>query len=630
MGGIYDSMWADDGAEEGASGSHEAYAVTKELLVVLIDCRPNMLQPRKDSNRLSFYQSSLEALAKYARRQIIASSSNEMAVVMYGTVHQNSELMKTETLTEFENIYVQHNLGHLTAQRIKDLERLADQNESQFNASIGTWEGSSEASVLAHGLWTASQMFSKSTATKSVKRVWIFTDNDFQFNADQASRATLMNRAKALTESKVELVLHPLSPDGTFQMDPMWKAVLGLSEEEAQEVADTATARLERLFDSVYRKSTAKRTLARLKWTLMDGVTIAVYVYSLVGRNTKSATVPLLAQTNKPLHRETANVCADAGAYIHDVSRRFTSVRGEKVVLPSSLMERWRERFPAGIALLGFKSMDSLKDYHQIKSPQFLYPDDETIKGSTSTFIALHAKMESMKVMAIVRIMRPIYSMPRLAALVPQQEMREALDGGRSRQIVPPGMHVIFLPFADDVRKPEAQSQAVCLTDDKAVDAAAALISSFSLAAEEVELPDTISTTTPNPALQQHYSVLHALALGEPAEPSRLGLEDCTDFKLWEREEAAATCKEAAQRFQDHVYGPEGLPAAKAKTPAKRKAGDGGAEEAPADVAALAAAGRLNTLTVDKLRAFLEQNGLRKTGKKAELMDRVAGHVLSR
>ncbi len=42
---------------------------------------------------------------------------------------------------------------------------------------------------------------------------------------------------------------------------------------------------------------------------------------------------------------------------------------------------------------------------------------------------------------------------------------------------------------------------------------------------------------------------------------------------------------------------------------------------------ALAAANTLGTLTVDKLKLYLEANSLKKTGKKAELVERIQAHL---
>jgi Ku70/Ku80 beta-barrel domain len=47
----------------------------------------------------------------------------------------------------------------------------------------------------------------------------------------------------------------------------------------------------------------------------------------------------------------------------------------------------------AGVHVLGFKPLASLSDYHQIREPTFIYPDEKRMPGSTSAFIALHGQV---------------------------------------------------------------------------------------------------------------------------------------------------------------------------------------------------------------------------------------------
>lgn len=67
-----------------------------------------------------------------------------------------------------------------------------------------------------------------------------------------------------------------------------------------------------------------------------------------------------------------------------------------------------------------------------------------------------------------------------------------------------------------------------CPASQECIDKAEAMIKDLSLG------DSFTSTQLPNPALQQHYAVLHALALGEQAEPSQLGLRDDTDAAKWD------------------------------------------------------------------------------------------------
>lgn len=58
--------------------------------------------------------------------------------------------------------------------------------------------------------------------------------------------------------------------------------------------------------------------------------------------------------------------------------------------------------------------------------------------------------------MAICRYQRH-GSEPRLVALLPQQEVSD--DYGD--QVAAPGMHMVFLPFSDDIREPETNKKII-------------------------------------------------------------------------------------------------------------------------------------------------------------------------
>ncbi len=47
----------------------------------------------------------------------------------------------------------------------------------------------------------------------------------------------------------------------------------------------------------------------------------------------------------------------------------------------------------AGIHILGFKPVNQLKPYHNLREPTFIYPTDRSLQGSTTAFIALHDAM---------------------------------------------------------------------------------------------------------------------------------------------------------------------------------------------------------------------------------------------
>lgn len=70
------------------------------------------------------------------------------------------------------------------------------------------------------------------------------------------------------------------------------------------------------------------------------------------------------------------------------------------------------------------------------------------IEGSTTLFRALLEKCLEKEKFILCEIICRVNTPPKLVALYPQQEQIED-----KIQIIPPGFHVLYLPFADDLRQ---------------------------------------------------------------------------------------------------------------------------------------------------------------------------------
>ncbi|THU73084.1 hypothetical protein C4D60_Mb04t19080 [Musa balbisiana] len=164
------------------------------------------------------------------------------------------------------------------------------------------------------------------------------------------------------------------------------------------------------------------------------------------------------------------------------------------------------------LRLLGFKPLDCLKDYHNLRPSTFIFPTDEEVIGSTRIFIALYQSMLRLKRFAFAFYGKS--SNPRLVALVAQDEIISS-----SGQVEPPGMHMIYLPYSDDIRHVEEACR-LHRTDD-AIEPRATddQIKKASALMRRIDLKDFSVCQFANPALQRHYGILQALALDEDEMP---------------------------------------------------------------------------------------------------------------
>ena len=121
---------------------------------------------------------------------------------------------------------------------------------------------------------------------------------------------------------------------------------------------------------------------------------------------------------------------------------------------------------------------------------------------------------------AVCRLIAKKGSLMRFVALLPQSEKAD-LDG---RLVVAGGMHMVFLPYADDLRDvrlprtedPDAEGEEGARElADQLKDKAKVVIAKMSM--REFD-PSLIF----NPALQRHYAGVQAMALQEPLDESEL------------------------------------------------------------------------------------------------------------
>jgi ATP-dependent DNA helicase 2 subunit 1 len=270
-----------------------------------------------------------------------------------------------------------------------------------------------------------------------------------------------------------------------------------------------------------------------------------------------------------------------------------------------------------GLHLLGFRSRGSLRWEDNLRAPYFVYPDEQALRGSTLTFTAFWERMLEQDRVAVCAMRQRTNVAPRLVALVPARERRD----GAGRVVSPSGMHVVSLPFSDDVRTIPPHPTAGDVPE-AAVVAAEEIIKRF-------QLCDCRGFE--NPQLYRHFKHLEAISLEERVDEADLReveesiMPDPEEFDGDEVRALFRGFKDAIDPDYDakaQLGGGGGGAGAKRKREPKPDAG-------PADpgLPALVAGGGLEKLTVDRLKEHCRTLGLPVSGKKADLVQRIADKV---
>ena len=102
-----------------------------------------------------------------------------------------------------------------------------------------------------------------------------------------------------------------------------------------------------------------------------------------------------------------------------------------------------------GIRIIGFKRMSMLPIWANLRPSTFIYPSEDDYVGSTRVFAALHKKLLQDEKIGIAWYVARRNATPQIAAIVPGAEKLDDIGA----QIIPPGLWIIPLPFADDIRQ---------------------------------------------------------------------------------------------------------------------------------------------------------------------------------
>ncbi|KAF5830755.1 SPOC like C-terminal domain-containing protein [Dunaliella salina] len=191
-------------------------------------------------------------------------------------------------------------------------------------------------------------------------------------------------------------------------------------------------------------------------------------------------------------------------------------------------------------------------------------------------------------------------------------------------QVSPEGMHIIPLPYADDIRMPEKQAPIVEPSADH-IQYASALID---------RLPyEFVLGMVPDPSLHHHFNVLEAMALNR--EPPTLEDSRKEDQTIVPNEDIDEQAGQELEEFKANVLGPNYVPyqgkTAAGKGTKRPRADDAGLATTYANLpwADMIRAGEaaLMKRTADDLKVYLAFHRLPVSGVKKDLAARILKHA---
>lgn len=393
---------------------------------------------------------------------------------------------------------------------------------------------------------------------------------------------------------------------------------------------------LQSLLSNIASKSAPKRALfSNLPFEIGPGISISVKGYIIFKRQdpTRSTYVDISGERPQ-IAVGTSSLLADDTARTVDKAevRKAYKFGGDTITFTKQELADIRYFGDPVLRIIGFKPTSMLPLWASTRPTTFIYPSEDDVIGSTRVFSALQQKLLKDSKMAMAWYIPRRNATPTLVALLAGAER---LDDDGQFQIMPPGIWIHSLPYADDVRHPPDVS--VIRSPDTLIDMMRTIIQQLML---PKSLYDPVKYS--NPSLQWFYRILQALALEEdlPEAPEdktlpryrqidkragqyvlEWGHELENQYREWQATNngtATATGSSKRSAFATPADG------GSTKEPARKtkRTSDG---DAPSDAEMRShfETNTVNKLTVAVLKAWLGSKGEVARGKKSELVDQV-------
>lgn len=486
----------------------KGYRTVKDAILFVINVSNSMLKepPPSDSKRADTNSPLLAALKcayHLMQQRIISNPKDMMGVLLY-----NTETSKFQDKTEntrggwsFPHCYLLTNLDVPEADDVKALRGLVEDDSDAARAIL---KPAKEPISMHHVLFCANQIFQNNAPNFTSRRLFIVTDNDDPHASDKAFRTSAAVRAKDLYDLGVVIELFPISSSShTFDTKLFYDDIIyrsnpldpdaiaynpaALIDSQSDDLRTGSTdglTLLQSLLSNIASKSTPKRTLfSSVPLELAPNLRISVKGYLLYKRQARvrssyiylGSERPQIAVGNTTQHSDESERKLEK----FEVRKAYT-FGGEQILFTPDETKLLRNFGDPIIRVLGFKPVSMLPLWANTKQSTFLYPSEDDYIGSTRVFSALHYKLLKSKLMAITWFIARRNAAPVLAALIPtlpllKKDTKTNLTGVSATEC-PQGLHLIPLPFADDIRRNPEMPGLPPIAPDSLIDAMSSII----------------------------------------------------------------------------------------------------------------------------------------------------------
>mmetsp|Transcript_1040 Transcript_1040/g.3237 ORF Transcript_1040/g.3237 Transcript_1040/m.3237 type:complete len:682 (-) Transcript_1040:862-2907(-) len=641
--------------EKGGDGDDQArWTVSggRDALLFMIDFRQKMVEEVDETGR-PLLSAALQCVADVMKGKIISHDGDLVGVLGFGTA-------ETDNPNSFANISVVRALEPPDAGGIVEMERLAV--DAAYTADRYGHLSAGDSFQFHLTLWTCRTLFAQARgigSSRSRRRVFILTNDDDPSAGSEAQRTQSAVQAKDLADAGafVEVLClrrdeEPSASD-KFRLDTFFNdVVLQSDRDDAGHALVMLATRFEELRSDVKRREHHKRISDSCALVLGAGAgTLGLRMYSVVKETGKPSTVRLKAKTNEPTRSATSAWCSKTARTLHpsEIGYGYAFLDGTACFSATERLAIKKPFICSTMQVLGFIPEDKVPvDMHLREDPlcHTAYPEEATAIGhrdevGVKLFTALYDEMCSRRLaMLVFGATKRRGQTGGFGVFMAQEEKRS-----NDRQVVPPGLRYIVLPFRDDVREDYlghicGESSLQCPLADRVEASEDQLDAALDLV-DKLTTGDFSPNAYYSPNLQKYYAGLQALAL-DASHDAEVRDDLLPDFD--------GRTQIAGNEIRDMLKAldaPDGIDVEmntrKRKDPpdsatvvqrqqeeelAVRQAREF-LEREGVDIPQRTRDGTLEETTVMVLKQYCLVNGLPRTGKKRDLIKRISGYVES-
>ena len=517
--------------------SEQQFYPSKECILFLIDCNSSMHNLVQDStlNKVTTPLSTLlKVTENFLKTKIISNQNDLFGIVLFNTSKTNNEM-------NFEGVNVLFKIEAPNAFNIKKIKVMSqacdpelnkEKYKEELNGTFPPIPPENKINFLNNAMWIVHSLLKNYDKKNFKRRIFLFTDNDDPISNPQ-EKSVCIQRAKDMSEGDITIELFPMNfDDKRFNLNNFYSQIIPANSEDDLDGGndnilsiEQCNDRLRELMKRIRQKEMKKRTLGKVPFFLTNNTKIYMNIYSCIKKSNKGRIYNVDAKTNKLLKSVTSLICKDTGSELYPEQVGTYQLYGNKKI-PFTKEEMNKIKFleEPGMKLMGFKSIESIKPYYNIRESYFIYPNELYSNGSSKLIDALIKQMLNKNKCAIVKFVAREGSVVKFCALFPQIEKYD-----EDYYQTPPGFNMIVLPWADDLRSNSdimaKYPKVLPEVNEEQFELAKKIIKKMNISFD--------CRAFENYELQKFYATLQALALDEadiePVEdtlqPSEEGLE---------------------------------------------------------------------------------------------------------